>query len=250
MNGTDLKESQLSGTPPTPSIQAESGADDARSRLGSYVRLGLDVLVIVFSVLLALVLDDWRQHRDRRDIAETVTFSLLVELETNQRLLELRLPYHEARVEEIRGLGFPFVSKEKMAERADPERLPSLQELGFDQGPMISPNASKSGWDTALASDAVTNMGIDLTFVLSSTYSTQNELVVVAQRFRDRTYEYELAYLEGDHRVFAARNLLATLEELTRVESDLCGWYRTLGRKLTGQPETNARCGSGHITIQ
>jgi hypothetical protein len=60
------------------------------------------MVAIIFSVLLALVLDDWRQDRDAREVVTSVMLSLRVELERNQRVLEASLPHHEVMLDTFR----------------------------------------------------------------------------------------------------------------------------------------------------
>lgn len=216
-----------------------------------WAKLAVEMFVIVFSVLLALILDSWRQDRAQRFVSESLTLSLLSELEANQRTLEARLPYHEAMLDTFRARVDRTLERVK-----DPRslsstlRTPSLAELGFPDGIKTYP-LTRNAWATTRASTAISQMEPGLVFVLSTAYTTQEEVGSTAERLREKLDGYVLAAIEGERPAFALVDFTSTLSDLVQWEQALCNSYQLLGRKLTGRNVNNEnRCGSGNITIR
>ncbi len=208
-------------------------------------RLTLETVVIIFSVLLALLLDDWRTSRDERRLVKSVSFSLLVELERNQRLLEALLPYHEAIQQRLAA---------HLEEPVDPAAgaadLPSLEALGFDPELGAAPTFQRGAWETAVASESLTHMSVDRVFVLSSAYTLQEDTRSALARLAGHQDAYLVAQLEGYRPSSAARGYLMALETVLASERNLCDQYRVLSRHLTGrEPDPAKRCGSGAVTV-
>jgi hypothetical protein len=210
------------------------------------------MVAIVFSVLLALVLDDWRQSRDERQLVEAVGLSLLVELEGNQRLLEDRLPLHEALLD---SLGVRVAQRISGSTAARPGQtgfgVPTLDELGFDEGLRIETSFSTSAWEAARATEAITRLPLDQLFLLAGAYTTQEDLRRSAERLRDRYEGYLLAAVEGERAAFAVVSFTSALSELIAAERLLCDRYIMLAPRLSGGAgEPDGRCGSGSVEIR
>ncbi len=216
-----------------------------------WTRLVLELFVIVAGILLALVADDWAQERAEARVAAALKQSLLVELATNARILETRLPYHQRLADSLAALPRP----------GRKGRLPALQEMGFDDGLALFPPLSRNAWDAARATDVINRLGIDLLFVLSTTYANQDEVGLESGRVRAAVEPYRLARLEGVHPSYARASLHDALESLVMREGALCESYRILGAHLTGRPRDEeqpaqsggvpaVRCGSAYVEIR
>lgn len=80
----------------------------------------IEIVVIVFSVLLALAVDDWRQVRTDQRLVRNVTETIRAEVEHNREAVELSLPHHEELVHKLRQGGLKLVSIDlKSAPRVD-----------------------------------------------------------------------------------------------------------------------------------
>lgn len=224
-------------------------ARDLRRRPIPWTRVAVQMAAIVFSVLLALVLDDWRQSRDEQRLVESVELALLVELEGNQRLLEARLPAHEAMLDTL-GVGLARQISGGESDAAGGFRPPSLDELGFD-GLEVDASFGTSAWEAARATEAVTRMPLDQLFLLAGAYTIQADLQRAADRLRDKYDTYLLAVLDGERPTFAVVSFTSALSDLIAAERLLCERYRMLAPRLSGaEPGPAGRCGSGAVEIR
>lgn len=145
-----------------------------RAQKRRWITLGVEAVLIVFSVLLALALDEWRQSSaDRRRVAriqETITD----ELERNRARIREGLPYHE----NIHKSTQRFLEQNVVPGGDGPvlRQEPSREALGLTKGLGISGNLGRTGWDLALNSGALEQMDFDLTVVLSHAYAKQEDL--------------------------------------------------------------------------
>lgn len=217
-----------------------------------WVRLGVEMSAIIFSVLLALVLDDWRQNRDARDVVDAVMLSLRVELERNQRVLEASLPYHEAMLDTFR---VRLAELEERASattaRAQSLDLQPLDRLGFQQRLGIGASLATGAWEAARASGAMTRVGIDELFLLSAAYATQGQVDRALLRLADDYDRYVEAVVNRERSLAALIGFTSALSDVVEREVELCTTYRTLARRLTGtEPDPARRCGSGNVTIR
>lgn len=67
----------------------------------SWKALVIDVGAIIFSVLLALAVDDWRENRDIKDRVGRVQEIILQEVQANRASVAKALAYHEPLIEEL-----------------------------------------------------------------------------------------------------------------------------------------------------
>ena len=187
-----------------------------------WARLSVEMLVIVFGVLLALILDDWRQNRNQRQIMETVILSLRIELELNQRNLELMLPYHEAMLDTFSALVDGMLEElEEDSPRPLPLtfQIPSFKKFNFNEGIGIYDPLTRDAWETALASDAPSRMEPDIVYVLSAAYAYQERVNSVTQRLREKQDTYISAWIDGERGASVLISFTSTL-------SDWYGWSK------------------------
>ena len=219
-----------------------------------WAKLSLEMFVIVFSVLLALFLDDRRQNQNKRQLMESVTSSLRLELELNQRILEFRLPYHEARLDTFNALvdGMMEQLEEDNPGPLPPTfQIPSLKELNFNESVGIFEPFSIAAWETALASAAASRMEPGLVYVLSTAYTSQERVNSITQRLREKQDTYISAWVEGERPASALITFTSTLTDLVLWEQRLCGNYQRLARRANwGEGSGDSRCGSGNLNIR
>lgn len=216
-----------------------------------WARFAVEMFVIVFSVLLALVLEDWRQDREERKVVAAVTASLRAELERNQRVLEAMLPLHETMLDTFR-TRIAALSPGGAARDPSPAvTLDPLDRLGFPEALGSDATLATGAWEAARSSGALPRIGTDELFVLSAAYAAQERVDRALQRLTDRTETYVLAAIDGRESERALITLDRALREAVAREVRLCETYRTLVHRLTEvEPPPEPRCGSGTVTIR
>ncbi len=148
----------ISGTPIDPSKRAASW----------FMRLIIESFAVVFSILLALSLDQWVEDQEHLELAEKSLASFERELDQNRARLEDIAPFH-------RGL------RDVLAKLDSAGEIRSMAEMravvGFE--PLRPPFLTDAAWQTAVATGAFTYMDFETVSALSLTYSLQ-------QRFREQ----------------------------------------------------------------
>jgi len=134
-----------------------------------------EAFLIVFSVLLALALDEWRQGVAEQRRVARVLETIHEELARNRAQIEDRLPYHE----NMRKATEQFVTDNIMAEEnlLAFKRRPHPQDLGIqtNRGLNIAGNLRRVGWELAINSGALEHMEFETMLTLSRVYALQEE---------------------------------------------------------------------------
>lgn len=142
-------------------------------RKARWLTLGVEAVLIVFSVLLALALDEWRQGiADRRRVAR-VQETIRDELARNREQVAGRLSYHEA----MQKATASFLEQNVVENKAgylSLKRRPRWEELGIKRG-IGAGSLGRTGWELALLSGALEHMGYEMMTALSGAYAQQEE---------------------------------------------------------------------------
>lgn len=130
------------------------------------VELSLQSVLIVFSILLALAVDEWAEGRDRARRAEEALASFAREIRANrQRVVEV-LPYHRALRREVARVDSLGTVRSYADWRV---AVPSF--AGFHP-----PAPTSTAWATAVATGALPEIDYGLVAELSSVYNRQEKL--------------------------------------------------------------------------
>lgn len=121
-------------------------------------RMLVESLLIVFSVLVALAVDEWRDERQRRDRAERAMRSIAAELRQNRSNVARALANHRAMADSVSAYA---------ARRQPPPQHVYLNGL-FNPGLVHS-----AAWEAALETGATADMPYERVIDLSSTYDRQ-----------------------------------------------------------------------------
>ncbi|HEX7090942.1 MAG TPA: hypothetical protein VF192_12450 [Longimicrobiales bacterium] len=122
--------------------------------------------LIVFSILLALAVDGWRERRGEAQLARRALRSFELEIRQNKRNIEEVLPYHRTLAASVRRAD----SLGRIRNYADwKEQLPEFS--GFHP-----PDLPATAWQSALAVGALASMGYDTVAALSKLYYYQGKL--------------------------------------------------------------------------
>lgn len=122
-------------------------------------RLAVESLVVVFSILLALVVNEWRQEAEREDRRERATEAIRAELLHNYRELQSVHPYHVGVADTLQAVA------EIGAESVDPGVRP--------QGWIRSVDLVSAAWETARATGTTAHFPYDAVLTLSRAYESQ-----------------------------------------------------------------------------
>jgi hypothetical protein len=148
----------------------------------------IEAVLIVFSVLVALAANRWRDQRASRQRLDLVEQHLGIELENNQAILGNIIPYHEA---EVRRIG-QFLAQPDLKRKINGLSLRDLMLQLMPRGfwnPAVSPGIlSDSAWRSAVADNTVSLMNVRLLNQLAAYYSLQDSgvqrtLQIVGQEF-------------------------------------------------------------------
>lgn len=159
-----------------------------RPRRRTLVNSLIEAVLIVFSVLVALAANRWRDQHEARQRLDVAEQHIRIELEQNRAILQNIIPYHEAEVQRMgEYLAQPDLA-DKVRRRALSDLLEQLMPRGF-WNPGVSPSAlSDSAWQSAIATNTVSLMNLPLLNKLTAYYALQNNgvqhtLQVVGQQF-------------------------------------------------------------------
>ncbi len=127
----------------------------------------LEAFIVVLGVVLALAVNEWREHYNRNQHAETALEGILSALDVNRKAIDSALTYHLQLADTLRGF------TRQASQGALP--YPGL----FSKGYIAPATLLNTAWDAANATDAVTNMNYADVLMLSRIYEEQ------------RGYEYQ-----------------------------------------------------------
>ncbi|HEY4218836.1 MAG TPA: hypothetical protein VGM67_16965 [Gemmatimonadaceae bacterium] len=126
-------------------------------------------LAIVFSILLALWTDQWKENRKSRELSVISLRNFLTEIQQNENRLDDALPYHK-------GLQTMLVQLDSSHAIRTPSEFQN--EVGIDG--LRAPALLQTAWLTAVATGVLTKLDYETVSALSLTYTLQD-------RFREDT---------------------------------------------------------------
>jgi len=180
--------------------------------------------LIVLSVLLGLALNEWRQERSNRELADTALANCLREIEQNRGQLSSKLPIHREVFGRLREIvmredempGLPAVMAEVMPEEG--LQLPVLRDVA---------------WQTAQSTGALRHMDFDEVTGLSELYLGQTHgLMATVDRFGDRLFSHRSFDDEG--REETLQLFMFLFQELVSQEEFLLITYSNLNLDQDG----------------
>jgi hypothetical protein len=188
-------------------------------------RLIAESFVVIFSVLLALGVDEWRNNRALERQVEQTRAAFAEEIARNQAVLndEAFRPYHIAMWEHFKQLSF--------AHRDSPSKVDSMRRAAterFNTG-VHPPPLRDAVWRSLAGSDLVRRMDADEVFLLADIYREQEQLDNAFQRMLAEwlvptPYRHEPAFQRDDDnitRIFLADVVAAEGRLVKRYEEGL-----------------------------
>lgn len=171
--------------------------------------LFLEAAMIFFAVMLALAAEEWRERRDRLELADRALRSVAEELRSNLEELELTGDRNAERLE---------AGTTVLAE-LEADRDPGDADIGLEVALL-----SKAAWQSAQMSQAVQYFDFDLMRSLSEVYEIQD----LYERMQTGAVDSmtEMMRTAEEDPVAAVRQALISLTVLTDVQGSLREVYR------------------------
>jgi hypothetical protein len=171
-------------------------------------RVLVESFFIMFSILLALAVENWRENRQHRRLAQQSLQIFEREIRQNLARIDDVTPYHS---------GLRSVVAEALVNPAQAADMRSIVE-GLQPTVLLN-----TAWQTALATGALTHIDVETVSALSLTYSIQ-------ERFREDTRASlpRITVGETDQAEFTrqVQRTHAYLNELITAEQELRGVYK------------------------
>lgn len=196
-------------------------------------------IAVTVSILLALWVDQWKQHRAARDLATESMSNFATEIRQNEARLDDVLPYHE-------GLRSMLQQVEKRHTLHTQAEFQSA--IGIDG--LRPPSLLQTAWQTSVATGALTHLDYETVAALSLTYTLQDRFREDSRTgFQSVMQASDFKPGDADMAVHSADNYL---REVVNSENDLRATYaqaeQVLSRKLkdmgVAQPAETAHASS------
>ena len=141
----------------------------SKSKL-DFKHLTVEAIFIVFAVLLALGLGEWRSAIKQRTITKTVLQNIVSEIESNKADLESKVDYHQRMSDKIG----QYVNSDSLWStlkyNSGIEAMVQIMESGLQ-----NPNLQSGAWRSAELSGVVNNFDYETIYALSNVYRVQSE---------------------------------------------------------------------------
>jgi hypothetical protein len=131
----------------------------AQTNPGWLLKLGLEVVLITVGVFLALMVDQWRERANDRQLADDALRRFRTEIVANQKSVAAVKDYHVALHQSLRA----YLDADPKARSREAVRVRGLQPAFFEE----------TAWDLALATQSLSHIDSDLAFRLSRVYGLQ-----------------------------------------------------------------------------
>ncbi len=185
---------------------------DSKSSLAT---LTIQILSIIFGILLALSLNEWKESRNNEHLALTTLRNFKEELASNKRAIEAAMKDQQTFLESLqKQSGQPETKKEKTI---------TLPEINM-------PDVVTTAWETALVTKATVYIDYDLISSLAELYLQQKWLLSLEDKVFQTIlspYSYEKKNSEN-----LVRSLYVSLKNIMQVEGKLLAMYDTALKKI------------------
>jgi len=134
----------------------------------TFLRYFGETILIVFSVLLAFILNEYRENYQQQRLLQLNLREISEEIEANLTILNNALPYHKEILKNIHD----FLKDDSSLELNDHLLIYSIAPKGFFQNPL-----SSTAWYVFTANDLTTDLKFETTYQLSEAYHAQEHFV-------------------------------------------------------------------------
>jgi hypothetical protein len=179
----------------------------------SIVTLTIQILSIIFSILLALTLNDWKESRNNKQLALATLKNFRTEIGNNKKAIETALRDQKVFLDSL----------QKQTLDTKKEKTITLPEINM-------PDVLTTAWETALVTKAMVSMDYDLISKLSELYLQQKWLISLEDKvFQTILSPYSYEKKNTDN---LARSLYVSLKNIMEVEGRLLSMYDTAIQKI------------------
>ncbi len=186
----------------------------------SVVTLTIQILSIIFSILLALSLNEWKEGKNNEHLALTTLRNFRIELENNKRAIETALRDQRKFLRSLQDGTAQLQAKN--------EKVLILPEMNL-------PDVVTSAWETALSTKALAYIDYDVIVKLSELYLQQKWLLSLEDKvFQTILSPYSYEKRNSDN---LAKSLYVSLKNIMDVEGKLLAMYETSIQKIEVQAE-------------
>jgi hypothetical protein len=170
----------------------------------------VESVLIVVSIMVALVLDEWRETRQDDEVIHHALRRFLSEMQQNKSRVEDAAPFNR---------GLRNVLHQHYVDN-DIKTIDEFVSMVESYNPVV---LQSSAWDTAVATGSLAKMDYNVVSALSLTYSLQNRYQLVNRTgMSELTSPQNLA--EGRLRL-AVYNSVRYLDQVTTMETELGAVY-------------------------
>ena len=185
----------------------------------NFASIVVEAIMIVFTVLLALTLNEWRSNNKAEALTEKVLVNILRELKTNQADLEAKKDYH-------------LEMSDKLAVYNNSDSLWSTLQYETGIGAVVqviregilNPNLQAGAWRSAELSGVINNFDYETIYILSNTYRVQEEGVASTWKHLATLFVSFDSYKKENARDFS-RLIQMGFRELNAQERNLLDKY-------------------------
>ncbi len=128
----------------------------------------IEALLIVFTVLLALTLNEWRTNVKERKLKDKALKNIISEIRSNKEDIESKLDYHLQISENIK----LYLSNDSLWATLDHTSGIGAVSTIMTRG-IANPNLQSGAWNSAVLSGVVNSFEYDVLYELSNLYQVQ-----------------------------------------------------------------------------
>ena len=128
----------------------------------------IEALLIVFTVLLALTLNEWRTNVKERKLKDKALKNIISEIRSNKEDIESKLDYHLQISENIK----LYLSNDSLWATLDHTSGIGAVSTIMTRG-IANPNLQSGAWNSAVLSGVVNSFEYDVLYKLSNLYQVQ-----------------------------------------------------------------------------
>ncbi len=171
--------------------------------------IALESLFIVFALLGALAIDEWRDEQNRSQLAFSAELAIIDELKNNRHQLQENLTKHQEMLRTLERKISKF--------QADKSEAPNF-DFNFSMALLTS-----AAWDSARMTNAVQNMPLERVNQYSTVYSYQELSITTQNNLIDKLFT--IGDLEDSEFVGFTSGFNHRLSILIEVNQELMGLY-------------------------
>lgn len=174
------------------------------------LRLGTEAVLIVFSLLLALIINEYRSNLKEEKLTQKYLERLGEELQSNQKIMEEMIPYHKVVLQNFR------LANTNDSVKAEIYVDGKINLFKLAPKGLLQEYPSSVAWEVAKQSGLSRNFDFELLYLLSKTYKQQDMVMnKTVMKLVDKIYDPAINSVENQEETLYFFNL-ATNELYTQ----------------------------------